>query len=361
MKSPRSIELILTNDCNLKCSYCCHFSSTSCSGQDIDTDEWLKFFGELKENAVLNALVAGGEPLIRKDFLTLIDGLAKNNIRFSIISNGMFIDDNIVQYLKSTKRCSSFQVSIDGSTPFEHDICRGKGSFDKTVSGLKLLIKHNIPTTVRVTIHKHNVNLLEKIIPFLLEEIGVRSVSTNNAGHFGLCITNKDHVQLNATEYSIAIESLLKLKKIYKGRITGSAGPLANAKNWMLMENAKQQKIDKTPGGGYLTGCNGMFNKIAVLADGTMTLCTMLTHIKLGKINQDALSDVWNNHPQLIRMRSRCNIPLKNFAYCKDCEYINYCKGGCAALAYSVTGNDSAPAIDACYKAFLQSGGCFNK
>jgi hypothetical protein len=47
----------------------------------------------------------------------------------------------------------------------------------------------------------------------------------------------------------------------------------------------------------------------------------------------------------------------KDFPYCKDCGYIPYCRGGCPALAYTITGDENKPSPDACYRAFLESGG----
>lgn len=357
MNTPKSLNLNITNNCNLRCSYCYHFSSAGDVGVDLPTAEWLKFFEELKQCAVLSVCFGGGEPLFRKDFKELVDGVVKNSMRFSVVSNGTLINDEVIEYLKSTGRCNSFQVSIDGPGPEAHDACRGKGSFEKALVGLRCLMKYNIPTTVRVTIHKHNYRTLDKIAEFLLDDVGLSSFSTNNAGHMGLCRENKDSVQLTAEEYSGAMVMLLGLEKKYKGRIRATAGPLANLKGWTEMEEAKQQNKSCFPECGFLRSCSGIFNQMAVLADGTMVPCNQLNHIKLGKINIDSLRDVWINHPELNRLRGRCDIPLSDFKYCQECDYVSYCRGGCPALAHMLTGDENKPSPDACYRAFLQAGG----
>ena len=357
MKTPNSVDLNITNRCNLRCSYCSHFSSESDSGTDLTTEEWLHFFGELKDCTVLDVCLCGGEPLFRKDFKELVDGVVKNRMRFSVLSNGTLINDDIIEYLKSTKRCSSFQVSIDGPGPEEHDIFRGKGTFEKALAGLKCLMRHDMPATVRVTIHKHNVKSLEPVAELLLEDVGLPSFSTNNAGHMGLCRENEADVQLTADEYSEAMGKLAMLNKKYNGRIGAQAGPLASVKGWQEMEDAKKQGKAEISGCGYLRSCGGVFSKMAVLADGTMVPCGQLSHIKLGNIKKDSLREVWINHPELQRLRERRDMPLDNFEYCKDCGYIPYCRGGCPALAYTITGDENKPSPDACYRAFLESGG----
>lgn len=357
MKTPRTLNLHITKLCNLRCSYCSHFSSDGASGEDLPTEEWLKFFEELNQCAVLDVCLCGGEPLYRKDFRKLVDGIVKNKMCFSILSNGILLDDEIIEYLKNTGRCSYFQLSIDGPGPESHDIFRGKGAFEKAISGLKCLMKHGIPTTVRVTIHKHNVKTLDEVAELLLEDIGLTSFSTNSAGHLGLCRKNKVDIQLTTDEYSEAMVKLVKLDEKYKGRIGAQAGPLASAKGWRGMEIARQQGQKRLTGRGFLRSCGGVFNKIAILADGTMVPCGELSHLRLGQINKDSLRDVWINHPELKRLRERNDISLESFDYCKGCEYVSYCIGGCPALAYTITGDENKPAPDTCYRAFLRAGG----
>jgi len=357
MKSPKSVDLNITTRCNLRCSYCSHFSSKGDVKKDLPIEEWLLFFKELNENAVMDVCLSGGEPLIRKDFKELVDGVVKNRMRFSMLSNGTLITNDILEYIKSTKRCDSIQVSIDGPGHDTHDIFRGKGTFEKALNGLKLLLKHKLPATVRVTVHRFNYKNLDEVARLLLEEIGLPSFSTNSASNFGLCRENKDSIQLNAEEYSEAMEKLIELNIKYKGRIGAQAGPLASGKHWMEIEEAIAMGKKSLPGCGYLRSCGGVFSKMAVRADGIMLPCSQIPHVELGKINKDKLQDVWLNHPELIRLRERRDIPLGQFELCRDCKYIPYCRGGCPAVSYTLTGDENKPSTDACYRVFIDSGG----
>ncbi len=351
------MDLNITGNCNLRCSYCSHFTSGSDQGDDISTEEWLRFMKELNDCAVFDVCLSGGEPLYRKDFREIVEGIVKNHMRFSVLSNGTLITDELVKFLKSTGRCGSFQVSIDGPGPEAHDICRGEGTFAQTLNGLKILLKNKMPATVRVTIHKHNLYTLDEIAALLLNEVGLPSFSTNSASHMGLCRQNEADVQLNVEEYTYAMAKLLELSKKYNNRIGAQAGPLSSVKHWMEMEDLIEKGIESRPGCGYLTSCGGVFSKMAVDPDGTMVPCSQLSHIRLGRINKDSLRDVWQDHPELKRLRDRRNIPLDEFDYCKGCEYIPYCRGGCPALAYTLTGDENKPSPDICYKRFLEMGG----
>ena len=357
INTPRSLDLEITNKCNLRCKYCSHFSSAGDVSQDLPKEEWLKFFEELNRCAIMDITLSGGEPFYREDVKEIIDGIIRNRMRFSVLTNGTLVTDEISEYLVSTGRCNSIQVSIDGSIPMTHEVFRGKGTFAKALNGLRSLMKYGLPVTVRVTVHKHNVNDLESVSKMLLEDVGIPSFSTNSASFMGLCRQNTEQVQLTTDERSVAMETLLRLSNQYNGRINAAAGPLADAKGWLKMEKARREGVDAIPGRGCLTGCGGVMSKLAVRADGIIVPCGQMGHIGLGRINKDDLKEVWQNHPELKRLRERGNIPLSDFDFCSDCEYINYCTGNCPALSYTITGMENHPSPDACLRQFLNDGG----
>jgi SynChlorMet cassette radical SAM/SPASM protein ScmE len=320
-------------------------------------DEWLKFFEELNRCAVFYATFEGGEPFCREDFRELIEGIVRNRMRFNILSNGTLITDEMAAFLAATRRCDGVQVSIDGSIPMTHDAFRGEGNFVKAIRGIKYLLRHRLPVSVRVTIHRKNVKDLDGIARLLLEEIGLPGFSTNAASYMGLCRQNAEQVQLTVEERSRAMESLLKLNRKYNGSISASAGPLAEGIGWLEMEQARRQGIECMPGRGYLIGCGGPMDTIAVRADGVMVPCIQMGHIELGRINKDDLKEVWQNHLELKRLRERGNIPLSAFEFCQGCDYLNYCTGNCPALAYMILGDENHPSPDACLRRFLEAGG----
>ena len=268
MSTPRSLDLCITNGCNLRCKYCGHFESAGDVDQDLSKEEWLKFFDELNRCSVTDVCLSGGEPFLRADLKELIDGLIRNRLRFTILTNGTLITEDLASFIASTGRCDVVQVSIDGSIPSVHDACRGDGNFEKALRGLGFLQKHKVKMTVRVTIHRHNVFDLEAIAKFLLEEVGLRSFSINSANYVGLCRKNAEEVKLTAQERSLAMDSLLKLSLKYNGRISALAGPLAEARSWLKMENARKEQKESLPSGGFLKGCSGPMSKLGVRADG---------------------------------------------------------------------------------------------
>ena len=357
MATPRSIDLSITSDCNLRCRYCSHFGSASDSGRDLLTNEWLTFFKELNACAVMDVTLSGGEPFCRPDFKELIEGIVANRMRYNLLSNGTLITDHMAGFLASTGRCNGVQVSIDGPDPDGHDAFRGEGNFQKAVAGIQNLQAHDVSVDVRVTIHRQNVYRLADIARFLLEDLGLDGFSTNSASYMGLCRYDSDQIQLSTEERAFAMETLHRLKQEYDGRISASAGPLAEYEHWTEMEQARRGSGEPVSGGGYLTGCGCVMSSMAVRADGVMIPCSQLSHLDLGRINKDDLKDVWQHHPILARLRERSHVPLSEFEFCNGCDYVNHCTGNCPALAYTILGDDNHPSPDACLRRFLEEGG----
>ncbi len=248
MRTPRKLELTLTGRCNLRCIYCFHFDSPADVPDDLPIEAWLRFFEELTAAGVFEVTLSGGEALFRKDFRELVNGVVKNRMRFSLLSNGTLITDDVAEFLAQTRRCNSVQVSIDGPSAAIHDLNCGKGSFERAVRGLKALQKHGINRTVRLTITRQNYQHLEEAARILLEDLGIRSFSTNSACPFGMSRRNREQVLLTPLEFSEAMEAHRRIIGKYGNRVSAQAGPLSCFRHWRGLLEKVAQEADPKPG-----------------------------------------------------------------------------------------------------------------
>ena len=360
-KAPESMDVIVTSQCNLRCSYCSHFSSPSDVSEELETDTWLLIFDELSRLGVRKVTLSGGEPFLRNDILNLIEGIVNSGMKFEVLSNGTLVTQSIANYLAKTNACKGVQISVDGSNQAIHESCRGRGSFFPALNGVRQLQESGVNVDVRVTIHKHNMNNMASIAHLLLVEYGLPGFSTNEASAMGMCKTNGDNLQINAKERSQVMRDLYELNGIYDGRITASAGPLAEYRLFNDMIDAKINSTIPKTDRGHLTGCRCIYNKLAIRSDGVLVPCVQLGHIELGRAGVDDLSSVWQSHPKLQELRNRRKIPLSQFEYCNECEYSNYCTGNCPAIAYQTFGKENHPSPSGCLHRFLQNGGTLPK
>lgn len=357
MRSPRSVDISITSRCNLRCKYCYFFDNPSVHYDDLPTDEWLTFFEELGSLAVMNVCLGGGEPFLRLDLIELINGIVRNRMRFSILSNGGLITDDMASFITATGRCNGVQISLDSAIPAEHDACRGKGSWEGAVRGIRILKRNGVNVTVRMTIHHHNYLNVEKTAAFILEDLGLTEFGTNAAGYIGKCRLHAEDVLLRLTERQHVMEKLLALEERYRGRISADAGPLAEGRMWRRMETARLEGAPAFPYGGRLTACGNVLKRLSVDADGSINPCSQVAHIRMGRINQESLAEIWLGHTEMIAMRERNNIPLDSFEFCTGCDYIPYCTGNCPSMAYQLVGTVHHPSPDACLRRYLGQGG----
>lgn len=357
MRTPREVAVDITSRCNLRCRYCSFFGGTPLVSADLTTVDWTRFFDECGRAGVMRLTIGGGEPFIREDLRELLESIVRNRMRFTLLSNGGLVDDRIAAFIAGTGRCDQVQVSVDGARARTHDVCRGAGAFAGAMRGLRTLRRNHVPVAVRVTIHRHNVDELEETVRFLLEEQGIPEISTNAAGYLGSCRSSAAEILLTREQRVQAMVCLRALCEQFPGRISAQAGPLAEDRLWADMERARLRGAGPFPGGGRLSGCGCFSSCISVRPDGVYVPCAMLPVLELGRVNRDAMHEVWLSSPALQRLRQRSTIALASFAECVDCGYRPYCTGNCPGLAFTLTGEVDRPSPDACLKRFLHEGG----
>jgi SynChlorMet cassette radical SAM/SPASM protein ScmE len=357
MRTPTSLDIEITSRCNAACRYCYYLNNPDVNYADLPTESWLEFFAELGRGQVMNVTFQGGEPLLREDFLTLVDGVVTNRMRFSLLTNGSLLSHQTALHLKKTGRCNQVQVSLDGSFADCHEQLRGEGTFEPALAAIHLLQSVDLPVTVRVTVHPGNIDNLPSLARLLLDDLKLNSFSTNAASSLGDSSKYGSEVFLQPHERLRAMRTLAELEVEYPGRILASAGPLADWHMFHAMEQARRDG-HSIPGRGALVGCGCVFDRLAVRSDGAYTPCVMLSHMTLGRIGKDDLVSVWQHARDLESLRRRSEISLETFAACRSCPWQGSCTGNCPGTAFTRTGDVNAPCPDVCLKRFQEELEC---
>jgi len=355
MPTPRNVEISVTGRCNLKCQYC-FYADEMAALSDLPTERWLAFFEELGQLAVQRVTLSGGELFTRPDLFELIDSVIENKMRYSILTNGTLITEDTLREFavgKRRLRLDSIQVSIDGSCAEVHDRSRPPRSFHRALRALRLLVHARFPATVRVTINHHNVADLENVARLLLEDVGLSSFSTNEAEQMGTARCFGQDVVLTEEERRQAMEALEVISERYGGRVAAQAGPLTRTRTFRDIGERVARGETEMPGRGTLCSCGGVFQKMAVLHDGTMVPCNLLPKLTMGVIGVNPLKDAWLRHPSINLVRYRRQIPLGSLPTCQDCPYAGFCAGGCPGSVVSKFGRLNVIDPVYCYRHYL--------
>ena len=147
----------ITSSCNLHCagcySRCIHTTVDSEPVEQLTADEWLRIFREAENLGVSFILVAGGEPMIRRDIIRAAGSMP--NIIFPIFTNGTFIDEDYFQLLDQCRNLIPV-LSIEGGKEIT-DERRGAGVYDIVARNMKAFQEKGIIFGASITVTTENV------------------------------------------------------------------------------------------------------------------------------------------------------------------------------------------------------------
>lgn len=154
---PAFLIASITSSCNLHCAGCYSRANHACSDSapvcQLSADEWKRIFSEADDVGVSFILLAGGEPMIRKDVIEAAGEY--EHILFPIFTNGTMIND---QYMTLFRRSRNLipVISIEGEKE-KTDSRRGNGTYEKVISSMNSLKENGILFGASVTVTTENI------------------------------------------------------------------------------------------------------------------------------------------------------------------------------------------------------------
>lgn len=146
----------IASQCNLRCAGCYARAGGICgesqTEKELKSDEWKKILTEASELGVSFVLLAGGEPLLRRDIISMA-ALFPNMI-FPIFTNGVLLDGAYLDLFKKHRNLIPV-FSIEGDTA-ETDLRRGKGVAKIIENAMKELTDRGILFAASVTVTNRN-------------------------------------------------------------------------------------------------------------------------------------------------------------------------------------------------------------
>lgn len=154
---PAFLIASITSKCNLHCAGCYARANQAChdgeENRQLTKEEWLSVFEEAKEIGVGFILLAGGEPLIRRD---VIEAAGKiSDILFPVFTNGTLIEEQYIGLFNKHRNLVPI-LSLEGREE-ETDSRRGTGVYRKLEQSMELLKQEGILFGASVTITTENI------------------------------------------------------------------------------------------------------------------------------------------------------------------------------------------------------------
>ena len=147
----------ITSSCNLHCAGCysrCNNATVDAAPvEQLSREEWQRVFQEAEELGISFIMLAGGEPLIRRDVIEAAGAMP--NIIFPIFTNGTFIDE---RYFKLLDTCRNLVpvLSIEGGREIT-DARRGRGIYDLVTKNMAKFKEKGLIFGASITVTTENV------------------------------------------------------------------------------------------------------------------------------------------------------------------------------------------------------------
>ena len=175
---PDTIQVSLTNACNLKCKMCSVWSNPG-RENEMTAAEVLNITDQAVEWGIPEMNLCGGEPLLSDKCFDVIRHAVKKGLKVILTTNGTLINADSAAELAGSG-AHIVCISLDGATAAMHDSIRGvPGAYGKIIEGIKSLHaakKAGRPVTVLIlTLHNENLDEAVEYVR-MAKKLGVDAV-----------------------------------------------------------------------------------------------------------------------------------------------------------------------------------------
>jgi len=157
---PVFIIASITSSCNLHCTGCYSRANNSCNddipSNQLTEEEWEDIFRQARDIGVSFIVLAGGEPLIRKEVISKATYFPE--ILFPVFTNGTMLNEEYFKLFDNNRNLVPI-ISLEGDEEIT-DNRRGNGVYSKLIKSMELMRKNNIFFGISITFTKRNLHSL---------------------------------------------------------------------------------------------------------------------------------------------------------------------------------------------------------
>lgn len=264
--------------------------------------------------------------------------------RWGILSNGSFLNKNVVKKLKSLN-IHHYQVSLEGAEK-ANDSIRGKDSFKKVVKYIKLLVDGCVETAVSLTLTKDNVKDIPSLVE-LLDSLGVSRLGTRRLIPYGRgsVLSSGLLEPEELKEYYISIQKINSKLKSKNSKLSVSIGCESGIFNDQILHRRKH----------YCGVIEGRI--LIVMSNGDVLPCRRLP-IVVGNVLKQTLFEIYYSCNKLWELRNLNNA----HPFCQKCSNFYQCFGGAKCVTYCYSNKLFIPDVQ-CWKFYkkIEPPAFFNK
>lgn len=289
---PVSVELSLTNRCNLQCVYCSDRGLRDRLGDRMTADALERLYDDLAIGGTRGVVIeGGGEPTISPLFTQAVRAARRRRLAVGLITNGVeYPYGDLLDHLEWVR------VSLDAASPEQYAATKQVDRFDRVLANLAdMAARRACVVGVGYVVTRDNTAGLEELVMHL-RQIGVDYVQ------FRPVIDHPDLAPTTELEY---------LKKFETERFA-------------VMTEAMGENADRGNDG---LGCVAHSLSTVIAADGSVYLCGRLNvdpdFPPIGNVVAEGFDAIWKG---LERRRQAAMVRRSEFCrmHCPQCRLTKY-------------------------------------
>ena len=253
---------------------------------------------------------SGGEPLLHKDLVKMLDYGCKKGLNQSIATNGLLLTQDAIDLLN--RYHVTVRISYDGYDEPSYSKIRGEGLFEIVLNNIKRAISKGMEITLVTVLHSENVYDTKRYIESVAD-LGVKKLRLMPFVPIGRgAVSNLSMISPEQWKYILV-----------NFQVWG------NQLGVMVVVDSPLMSITH----GLVCPCVVGKFYLVIKTNGDAIPCPLL-NCSLGNIYHNTIDEIWHNSI----MKEINDLSLLN-KECLDCEHLHACAGGCRGLAYTMKGS----------------------
>ena len=336
----RTAHWSITGKCNYRCRHC-YMSAPDAKLGEIDHDTMMDLARQIADCGILEVSLTGGEPLVRRDFMELVDALLSYRIRIAqIYTNGKLVDEKLLDQLEERGIRPEFNMSYDGTQGW-HDWMRGvPGAGDAVLAAFDLCHERGFPTGAEMCLHQGNKHLLRE------------SVSTLAAHHCESLkvnpVADTDTWERLGEDRSLTLEETFEVYLDYIPCFYEDGAPLGlhlggffmgrpGSGDWTIPNIGKHPEERDPAACASQVTCGHARQTLYLSPEARMLPCMALSSMPMQEryplATEIGLRQGLSDSEYLSLIDTRVSALWEHNPECAQCEHRGACAGGCRASA----------------------------
>jgi pyrroloquinoline quinone biosynthesis protein E len=327
MDRPFGLLAELTYSCPLSCAYCSNPLNLADYRDELATAEWERVLGEAQELGVLQCHLSGGEPLLRRDLVQIVQSASELGLYTNLVTSAIGLSRRRAEELRAAG-LDHVQISIQADEAAVSDRIAGTRSFERKIEAARVVKELGWPLTVNVVLHRQNIDKIADIVG-LAEELEADRVELANTQYYGWALRNRDTLLPSRAQLGRAESVVRAARKRLEGRMDVI---------YVLPDYYSR----------YPKPCMGGWGKrqLTVAPNGDALPCPAAHALPLPRasVREYSLAQIWTDSPIFQRFRGTDWMS----GPCRSCDRREIDFGGCRCQAFQLTG-DAARTDPVCH------------